>query len=303
MNATETYSFQHLSDNKAHLGILAELYHVTQPIVAHSHDFWEIAFAVRGSGHHEDDSGRLPILSGDVWIIQPGQWHAYPMVGNTLAIFNLLLSHDFLQIHPDVLRTTHCLTTTVPIGGTGLITPVPSIRLSPQGLDSIYTLLKQLEHELQHPDAPGHTGLCVGLVFQILGLLDRYGSSGPIQSAGAFAARNDPGLLAGVQFIEQNYANTLTLEEIANISGYTLTYFIRKFHQQLGITPIDYLFQIRLQHACSLLKSSDQPIIKIAHTVGFSDSRYFATRFRRTLGLTPSQFRQQAETQHYKHPG
>jgi len=58
----DVYSFKHLSGDNAHLGILADLYAVTEPVVAHSHDFWEIAFAVKGSGHHEDDWGRLPIL-------------------------------------------------------------------------------------------------------------------------------------------------------------------------------------------------------------------------------------------------
>jgi AraC-like DNA-binding protein len=54
---------------------------------------------------------------------------------------------------------------------------------------------------------------------------------------------------------------------------------------------MDYLFQVRLQHACALLQTTDKPVTTIAHDVGFADSRYFATRFQRSMGVTPSRFR------------
>jgi quercetin dioxygenase-like cupin family protein len=92
-----TSRFHDQKGGDAQLGIIAKLYRVTDPVLAHCHDFLELAFALKGNGHHEDEQRRLPLLAGDVWIVQPSQWHAYPVVGDSLAIFNLLLSSDFLR--------------------------------------------------------------------------------------------------------------------------------------------------------------------------------------------------------------
>lgn len=299
--------FNHRPESPLQLGIIAELIELTMPVVAHRHDFWEIAFAVKGSGQHEDQQGRLPILSGDVWIVRPGQWHAYPLVGDSLSIFNLLLSHAFISTYLPSLPALSYFGDTFFTSALDpyqyvLSTPLAYMRLSPQGLERIHALLIELASELERA-AKGSAALCVGIVLQILGLLERYGTSQPGPSAGSLAARYDPGVLAAVDYIEQHYALPLTLDEIADQSGYAPTYLTRKFRQYLGMPPIDYLLQVRLQHACALLQNTTDAVTAIALAVGFSDSRYFATRFRAELGVTPTVFRRQAQRQNHKHSG
>jgi AraC-like DNA-binding protein len=292
----ETYTFHHLAQSYTELGIFAELCVVAEPITAHCHDFLEIAFAMKGRGQHEDVQGCLPLLSGDVWILQPGQWHAYPLVGGSLAIFNLLLSRDFLTSHMPLLQTMSFLSLSdsneYEVYQRSLVTPVKHIRLSPQGFDQMSLLLTTLATELQSIDsAERNAAICVGLTLQILGLLNRYGVAGLQQSTGLLAARHDAGLMAAIRCIEEQYAEPLTLDTIAQQSGYTPTYLVRKFHRYLGMPPIDYLLHIRLQYACTLLQTTQQEVTTIASNVGFSDSRYFATRFRRAFGMSPTEFR------------
>jgi AraC-like DNA-binding protein/mannose-6-phosphate isomerase-like protein (cupin superfamily) len=291
--------FQQLLCDDHSLGIYADLLTLTEPVAAHRHDFLEMAFMIKGCGQHEDVQGQVPLLSGDVWIIPPGQWHAYPFIEEGVSIFNLLLSQGFLMAYKPVLLSTHYLDTRTmcsPVDSASrdeCILPIPAhyTRLSPQGRGSIHTLLMTLAEEVRRPGGAGYAGICIGLVLQIIGMVDRY--SEPIVSSpgDTRSARHIPGLLTALRYIEERYAEPLTLEEIARHSGYVPTYLARKFRHHLGTSPIEYLFQVRLQHACTRLKTTDHSVSTIAYEVGFSDSRYFATRFRRSIGVTPSEFR------------
>lgn len=292
-------AFQQFLCHDPSLGIYADLFMLTEPMAAHRHDFLEMAFMIKGYGQHEDGQGCMPLLSGDVWIIPPGQWHAYPFIEDDVYIFNLLLSQDFLMAYKQVLLSTHSVNTPIlysPVAsvnrGDGLVPmPAHSIRLSPQGRGVIHTLLMTLAEEVRRPGGAGYAGICTGLVLQIIGMIDRY-SEPPISAPGdTRGTRHIPELLSALRCIEERYAEPLTLEEIARHSNYAPTYLVRKFRHHLGASPIEYLFQVRLQHACTRLKTTNLSVSAIASEVGFSDSRYFATRFRRSLGVTPSEFR------------
>lgn len=296
----DVLAFHQVEGVNASVGISARLAVLTQSMAAHRHDFWELAFAVKGYGHHEDEQARLPSLSGDVWVIHPGQWHAYPLVRGSLSIYNLLFSCDFVTTHAPALRQLRCLEPLLDYSPTQ---PVRHLRLSPQGLDRIYTLLETLTHELQQAHLPGFEALCTGLALLILAQLDRYGIVDTQWQTQLLTARHDPGLLAAICMIEERYGEQLTLEELARQSGYTPAYLARKFRQQLGVPPIDYLLQVRLQHACALLQTTNLSVTSIAHQVGFTDSRYFATRFRQAMGTTPSQYRDQEHAQNHTHTG
>lgn len=268
------------------LGIVVELHTLNKPLAAHSHDFWEITFAMRGSGHHEDEQMRAPLLSGDVWIIPPGQWHAFPFVKHPLTIFNLLFSCEFMDTHVALLQHLQLFPTEE--------ATLQYVHISTQKLDHIGALLAELAAEQRASHHAGHAGICIGLFLQIVGELERSIAAHAIQKESHFtASRRDEGLLSAISLIEGNYTDPLTLEDIAQQSGYTPTSLIRKFRQHIGMTPIDYLFQVRLQHACELLRRTNDSVNSIASKTGFSDSRYFATRFRTMLGMTPSEYREQ----------
>jgi AraC-like DNA-binding protein len=293
--ATEIHFHREVKDHLG-IGIYAELYTVGRPVTAHAHDFYEVAFALTGSGQHEDETGVLPILSGDAWVIRPGQWHAYPLVGAGLHVFNLLLLPEFVVSCASLLQVTSLLPRAAEGAEHGAASrdvrqPSQHVRLSARGLEHIRPLLHTLALELRAPDVQGKKTICAGLVLQVLGLLERCGAPATHESPGVLAARGDTGLLAAVRHIDAGYAETITLADLARQSGYAPTYLGHKFRQQLGIAPMDYLFQVRLQHACALLQTTDKPVTTIAHDVGFADSRYFATRFQRSMGVTPSRFR------------
>ncbi len=92
-------------------------------------------------------------------------------------------------------------------------------------------------------------------------------------------------------FIQKNYTDKITLQDIAksgNVSKSTCLVIFKKYLQD---TPTNYLIGYRLKKAIKLLKDSDMPITEIAISVGFGGVSYFAETFRKYYGYSPSKYR------------
>lgn len=94
-----------------------------------------------------------------------------------------------------------------------------------------------------------------------------------------------------MQYIEGNYAEKITLEEIAAITGYNHTYVSTLFHKSVGISFYDYVMRVRLQHAIKNLVMTDMGITDIAISNGFAVPKSFNKRFRNLLRCLPSEYR------------
>lgn len=96
----------------------------------------------------------------------------------------------------------------------------------------------------------------------------------------------------GLAFMHQSYAQPINRKEIAAAVGVTENYFSQIFHQEITLSPWDYLTRLRIQRAKELLISSTETITRIATQVGFNDSGYFSRVFRKQMGVSPMEFRQ-----------
>jgi len=94
-----------------------------------------------------------------------------------------------------------------------------------------------------------------------------------------------------LQFIYSNYAEKLTLEDIAGSANISEREALRTFKRILGKAPFDYLNEYRLNKARELLESTDLPITEIALDTGFSDSTYFGKVFKKYFHCTPREYR------------
>lgn len=64
----------------------------------------------------------------------------------------------------------------------------------------------------------------------------------------------------------------------------------RKLKAMTGLTPMDFVKNIRLRSACRLLRQADMTVSEVAYAVGFNDPKYFAKCFKEEYGQTPRQF-------------
>jgi len=106
------------------------------------------------------------------------------------------------------------------------------------------------------------------------------------------AAKRQPDWLKDVyQFLQDRFADDLSLAEIAASAGVHPVYLCRGFKKRQGVTVGAYIRQLRIQRACELLHNSQMPLAEIALQCGFADQSHFSAVFKRSTGTTPSAFR------------
>ena len=94
-----------------------------------------------------------------------------------------------------------------------------------------------------------------------------------------------------MSYVEENYADKITLEQIATLSQYNRTYISTLFHKAVGVSFYEYLMRVRLQNAMKDLVMTNKGLTEIALSNGFSDLKSFNARFRSMLQCLPSEYR------------
>lgn len=97
-------------------------------------------------------------------------------------------------------------------------------------------------------------------------------------------------------YVEQHYAEKLTLEQLADYAQYNRTYISTLFKQMVGVNFHEYLTRVRFQHALNDLALTRDGVTEIALRNGFADLKTFNARFRATLHRTPAEYRAQLST-------
>ena len=98
-----------------------------------------------------------------------------------------------------------------------------------------------------------------------------------------------------ITYINSHFTQNITAAELTEISGLSKTTFYRQFMKKTGLTPVNYILNLRIQKAAGLLQSIDDevPVAKIAELCGFLDQSYFTHLFKRFYGCTPSDLRKE----------
>jgi AraC family transcriptional regulator len=96
-----------------------------------------------------------------------------------------------------------------------------------------------------------------------------------------------------VRFIRENYAHEVTLADMAQAAGMSTFHFTRLFKKTMGMSPHQYLVEIRVHSALALLAGgAERPSLsEVAAAVGFSDQSHLTRQFKRILGTTPKKAR------------
>ncbi|MBR1743766.1 MAG: AraC family transcriptional regulator [Lachnospiraceae bacterium] len=144
----------------------------------------------------------------------------------------------------------------------------------------------EMKFIVQHPDSPplciiGHLYLFLDLFIRSIQL--------PVQPTGNSV--HDFYISEAFAYIEQNFQNQITVEDIANVLGIDRSYFGRIFHKATGQTPQNFLMNYRMSKAAELLKVTKLSIADIGNSVGYPDPQHFSRAFRRIYDISPRKWK------------
>lgn len=94
-------------------------------------------------------------------------------------------------------------------------------------------------------------------------------------------------------FMEQNFQNDISVEDIAATCGLNRSYFGKIFKEALGKTPQEFLLSYRMIKAAELLKLTSLSIGDISNAVGYANQLHFSRAFKNLYGLPPREWRNQ----------
>ncbi|MBQ4137078.1 MAG: helix-turn-helix transcriptional regulator [Clostridia bacterium] len=93
-----------------------------------------------------------------------------------------------------------------------------------------------------------------------------------------------------IKYIDQNLTGELSLDELANLAGYSRVHFHNCFKASTGMRLREYVEEQRIKKAANLLLSTDYSLTKIAYECGFSSQSYFNFAFKRKMHQTPREY-------------
>jgi AraC-like DNA-binding protein len=146
--------------------------------------------------------------------------------------------------------------------------------------------MKQLFLEFKRLPEGGNYLRFLGMLYELFGQL------------GAAAADNQgksshptPWLKQSIDFMNMHYMEGITVQHVADYVNLHRSYFSTVFTEQCSVTPTQYLQQLRMKSAGTMLGESNFTVTEIALSLGYPDLYTFTKAFRKYYGQSPSQYR------------
>ena len=243
------------------------LYHYERPEGA---DTYLLLITVRGRGRAVWNGITMELTPGTVAVLPPRQPHEYFTPEGE--------QWEFYWIHPQGRAADKLLEGTVDrLCGPG----GPLLQNAP-----VWDYGERIEEILSLKGAKD-TAFEIQAASKISGLLYRFllDVNGRDQTDGS---RISPNI---IRYMEEHYAQKLSLEELSGLQYLSRAHLIRRFKKETGYTPHEYLTRVRLSKARQLLWYEGKSVKQTAHLVGFGQCSAFIEQYRRVYGVTPGRDR------------
>lgn len=250
----------------------------------HYHSYHELIYIVSGECNLFVNHNIYKLMSGDLGIIPAGEIHKtnYPETGNHQRISISFYEEDLSLLYEmlgkeQMQEFLKCIVISIP----------------EKRRDYVEGITTKLLFENEHPDSLSESFIRVSFQELVLFLLrcQKY-EENVIKEIDV-----DNSLIQEVAtYIYDNYDKDVYLDEVAEQFNISRSYLSKKFKAITGVGFKEYLVNVRIRHACTLLLETDKSITDIAFSCGFNDSNYFGDAFRHIKGVSPNKYRKNKET-------
>ena len=255
-------------------------------LALHWHEEMEITLIREGSSNYRIGQRDFLAVEGDILLIPPFCTHSASEIPNRTMVSDSLVFHlDLLGAKEQDLSASKYLR---PLAEGQLQMP-EVIRHGEEGYDRIREVfLLALDTFWNRP--PFYELQLKAELLQIVTLLFASGFVREPEESRA-ASGNRQQIKAVLQYISEHCGEKIRVAELADLSGFSESYFMSFFRQYVGMSCVRYINHCRIQKAAHALEETSLPVMEIAMDHGFDNVSYFNLQFRREFGMTPREFR------------
>lgn len=256
--------------------------------VFHSHDFAELLLVTGGTGRYITSDGEYQLEPGDIFLLAPGQSHAFANQHH-LQIYNVLFLPEALTLtlnfHDLTQSPGYHLFFHLEPNARGSNQFKNHLRLNSDQLRHASELIENINREMTFQDDGYQLASC-SLLGELLVMICRLCMT-PKDEHHCELQK----IARAVNYMNSNFSRPLDRAKLAKMVNMSEASFFRHFKRSMGKSPMEYLQELRLNEAEKLLRNSVIPLTDIAEKCGFYDSNHFGMVFRRHYRITPHRFR------------
>ena len=234
------------------------------------------------------DFQKRSVTSGDIIIIRPGQLHSIEQDAN------YVMEYENIIFKPDLLISGNadlCAAKFIMPFMEGKLPSEPYLTPALSWYQPASECIREID--LLCATRPEGYQLAVkGNLFLFFFLL--ISNRQKKETASALQTKSLEKMKTILKYVEEHYAEHIAIDDMALLTYYSKSHFMKFFKAHMGVGFIEYLNDYRLTMSELLLRSSDDPVIEIAQKCGFDNLSYFNRIFKRKYGQSPGRWRQSA---------
>ena len=247
--------------------------HLDEEISLHFHDFYEFEIILGGEVTHNFNGNIHKLTKGNVVFLTQSDFHGFYNLTKPIRGYTIHFTEH--HIEPELMRIFQ--------GYRGAVT-----ELSSEILFAMASECEQLLYEYNN-NAPMRSFAMRQMLQKIILFYIR---SVPAVKEEKYS---ETGMQFAVIYINKNFRQKLTRDEVAGVVHLNSDYFSVKFHEYAGVSFQEYLNKKRVQWAYDILQSTDISISEICNKSGFGSVSQFNRSFKKEYGKTPSEIRIEAK--------
>lgn len=262
------------------------------PSFLHRHDFFEIIFVFSGRCTQTISLTRKDFIEGDLIFIAPGVYHTMEVFDDNSIVFNILLRRStFYQMFLPLMKGNNLLNEFFSEGlyHSQQIHYVIFHSGGEHLIDSQKQMLKVYHEHLFHDDYSDQ--ILVGMLTLLSAkMMRRYKDT--MESSYHEKNEHQPENFKVLRYM-QTHLDSVTLQDIADHFGFSLSYCSRLIKSTTGQSFNEWKRLLRIQKAEHLLVNTEKSVADISALLGYENTETFIRAFKKELHITPAKYRSQ----------
>lgn len=250
----------------------------------HWHGEFEINYILKGRGEFICGDERYEVKEGDILIFQPNKLHAMH------SYKDIELYYDTLVFSPELLGASE--------NDRCAVEYIRHIVNNSFGVQVQLSMEKEAYEELKSSieiifscakgNSVQHDLLLKSELLRLFWLLE---CRGYICHHEQTENSRSEVLRPVLEYINENFREMLSIEQLAGIANMSKSYFMGCFKQVAGMGAMEYIIRLRIENACRLLEETQKTAAEIAFYCGFGNLSNFNRHFKKIVGCTPNEYR------------